>query len=116
MMQIHIAHEFAVRGRDGARLPAHELHDRGERLMDALLDLEKCNEDITDVTTSTEAGNGLVVAEMLVTAVDESAAVTKFLTIVRTAIHVTGGVTQGWAEPVKPEANYSPQSMQFEYI
>jgi hypothetical protein len=52
MMQVHVAYEFAVRSRRGAALPAEGLHAEAARLMDALLDLEKCNEDITDSTAS----------------------------------------------------------------
>lgn len=116
MIQVHIVHEFAVRTRSGDRLSTHELHEHGERLMDALLDLEKCNEDITDAATSSEVGSGLVVAELVVTAVDEGAAVGKFMEVVRTAIHATGGVTRGWPAPAQAKVDYSPQSMQCEYV
>lgn len=116
MIQVHIVHEFAVRTRSGDRLPTHELHEQGERLMHALLDLEACNEDVTDAATSSEAERGLVVAELVVTADDEGAAVGKFMEVVRTAIHATGGVTRGWPAPVQAEVDYLPQAMQCEYV
>ena len=115
MIQVHIVHEFAVRARGGDRLPVPELHEQGERLMDALLDLEKCNDDIADAATSSER-RGLVAAELVVTAADEGAAVSKFLEVVRTAIHATGGATLGWPEPFRAKVDYSLQNVQIEYV
>lgn len=115
MMRVHIAHEFAVRSREGARLASDKLHDEGVRLMDALLKLEACNEDIEDATTYTDALRGIVTAELLVTADNEMAAVEKSLTIIRTAIHDIGGATPSWNEPVDQRSDYQPKSMQLAY-
>lgn len=115
-MQVHIAHEFAVRSRDGASLPAEELHSEGARLMEALLDLEKVDDDIADATTSTDADRGAVVAEMLVSADEEGAALRTFLAVVRTAIHAIGGATPGWDGEADQGVDYRPQGVQLEYV
>jgi hypothetical protein len=119
MMQFFIAHGFDVQDQDGKRLPAEELHDRGTELMDALLDLEKCNDDIADSTTSSQADHGVVVVELLVTAANEAEALAKFMNITRTAIHTAGGSTRFWsepsAEPSAPNADYRPDKVQLEH-
>jgi hypothetical protein len=84
--------------------------------MDAMLDLERCNPDVADVTTSSDAGRGLVAVELVVSAPDEGAAVSKFLEVVRTAIHATGGATPGWPGPTRAKVDYSPQNVQIEYV
>ena len=45
-------------------LSATELHGEGQRLMDALLHLEKCNEDFRDSSTATDADQGTVRVEL----------------------------------------------------
>ena len=115
MMRVHIAHEFAVRSPDGRRLPGEDLHKEGERLMEELLTLEEINEDVEDAATSTEADRGVVIVELLVTAGSAGDALTKFLTIARTAIHAIGGATPGWDTPAQQRADYEPQGVQLEY-
>jgi hypothetical protein len=116
MMQVHIAHEFAVRDYDtGKRLSADDLHGEGERLMDALLDLEEVNADVTDVATATDADRGVVTAEMVVSAAEMTDAVAKFQVVARTAIQAIGGATPGW-ERTDSGANYEPTALQLEYV
>lgn len=117
MMLVHIAHEFAVRSREGNRLPAETLHNEGERLMDALLDLENCNDYVTDATTSSDADRSVITVELLVTADDLDTALTKFLGVARTAIHTIGGVTDGWGDAGREQrAAYRPKNVQLEYV
>jgi hypothetical protein len=118
MTSFQITHEFAVRTRNDEWLPAEGLHRQGERLMEALLDLEKCNADITDPSTASAADRGVVVAELLVQAATIGEAVAKFLTVVRTAIHAVGGATPDWddVDVIEPSAEYEPLNMQVEYV
>jgi hypothetical protein len=115
MKQFHIAHVFAVRTRDGARLSAGDLHGEGTRLMDALLDLEQINDDTSDATTSSDSTQGTITAELLVWADGEVDALEKCLTVLRTAIHTIGGNTPGWpGQPVgvSQRPSYQPGSVQ----
>jgi hypothetical protein len=116
MIQMHIVHEFAVRSRDGRRLPPQVLHENGEAIMGALLDLEDCNDDVCDAATSSETDRGVIIVELLVTANSEAEALNKSLTIARTAIHATGGSTPGWTDPAHPTADFEPQNYQLEYV
>ena len=72
MIQLHIAYHFDVRKINGERLSAVELHGEGERLMEALLDLEKCNDDFCDSSTASDADQGTVLVELLMTAESET--------------------------------------------
>ncbi|MEQ4303162.1 hypothetical protein ABNF97_17535 [Plantactinospora sp. B6F1] len=112
MMQVHIAHEFAVRLPDGSRLPTEELHREGERLMDALLDLEACNSDIGDVATSSEADRGAVVVELVIAADDEATAISKSMAVIRSAIHAIEGCTANWGQGPAARADYHSKGVQ----
>jgi hypothetical protein len=118
-MRFLIAHGFDVQDQSGMALPAEDLHARGVAVMDALLALEKCNDDIADATTYSEAENGIVVVEMLVTAANEADALRKFMDVTRTAIHTAGGSTRFWSEPgigpTSPNADYRPDKLELEY-
>lgn len=117
MMQLHMARHFDVRKISGERLSAAELHSEGERLMQALLDLEKCNDDFCDSATATDADQGTVLVELLVTAETEAEAFEKTLAVCRTAIHAIGGITP-WqvAEDEDGATNYRPRDVQLEYV
>ncbi len=119
MMQFLIAHGFDVQDQNGNPLPAEELHGRGVELMNVLLDLEECNPDIADSTTYTEADQGHVVVELLVSADNEADALRKFMNVTRTAIHTAGGGTRFWSEPgaspSKPNADYRPDKVELEH-
>jgi hypothetical protein len=114
MVKVQITHEFVVIYPDGARLATEELHARGEQLMEALLDLETCNPDISSSSTASDGTQGVVMAELMVTAATESEAFDKSMVIVRTAIHAVGGAIRG--EPERPDAEYQQRSSQLEYI
>lgn len=114
MIDAQVAIQFEVRTLDGRRLDADGLHAQGERLMAALLDLEKCNDDVTDSTTSTDVGRGTVLVELLIAAPTEAAAIDKAYTVSRTAIHTIGGVTP-WETAEDPTADYKPRNVQLEY-
>lgn len=117
MIQVQIDREFSVRATDGRRLEADDLHTQGERLLDALLDLEKINPDITDSTTASEADRGVVVVEMLVTAETEAEALAKSSMVARTAIHTVGGCTPDWDDnPSTATAKYQPGRTQLELV
>jgi hypothetical protein len=74
-----------------------ELHAHGALVMDELLDLEQCNDDITDSAVGTDAAASMITIDLLVLDVAEPAAVLqRGLDIVRTAIHAAGGATPGW--------------------
>lgn len=84
--------------------------------MDALLDLEKCDDDIADATTHSEADHGIVVVELLVTAANEADALRKFMDVTRTGIHTAGGSIRSWSEPgdgpASPNADYRPDKLE----
>jgi hypothetical protein len=71
MIQLHICAPFDVRRTNGESLSATELHGEGERLMEALLDLEKCNDEFCESSTATDADRGTVLVELLMTAESE---------------------------------------------
>jgi hypothetical protein len=115
-MQVHIAHEFAVRRRGGVTPPADELREEASRLMEALRDLERVSDHVTDSTASSDADRGVIRIELLVAAADEAAALGTFIAVVRTAIHAIGGVAPGWDEPLDPVADYEPRDLRLEYL
>ncbi|PZS10123.1 MAG: hypothetical protein DLM55_04920 [Acidimicrobiales bacterium] len=71
-------------------------HEDGERLMDALLDLELLNEDMLDCGTATNTANSILTATLTIRATDESEAIKRALPIVRAAIHSIGRATPEW--------------------
>lgn len=89
-MEIFIEIEYKATSR-------HQLtHEDGQLLMDALLDLEKANEDMLDCGTATNTGQNTLTAALTVRAADEPSALKLGLHIVRTAIHTIGKATPGW--------------------
>jgi hypothetical protein len=114
MNKVQVAHEFVVTHPDGTRLATPELHARGEQLMDALLDLEACNPDISSSSTASDGTQGVITAELMVTAPTQQDAFEKSLIIVRTAILAIGGAIRG--EAAEPNAEYQPRSSQLEYV
>ncbi len=71
-------------------------HEDGERLMDALLELENLNDDMLDCGTATDTAENILTATLTIRAADEAAAIKRGLPIVRTAIHSIGKATPGW--------------------
>lgn len=116
-MKFLIMHTFTVRTTTDELLTAPDLHDEGKRLMEALLDLEKCNEGVADAATSTDSASGVVTIELLIEAPTPETALGSFLTVARTAIHAVGGVTAGWPAPAETSAaEYAPLTMRLEYV
>lgn len=73
-----------------------EFHDIGERLMEELLKLEKCNDGVHDAAVSTEHDRGVVMVELLVLGDELVPTIQKALDVVRTAIHAVEGATPTW--------------------
>lgn len=119
MVELQLELSFAVRDRDGRMLPPEELHAQGTLLMDALLDLEKCNDELRDPATSSDAETGDVTVDFSVTAQTDAEAVTFALNVCRTAIHVIGGATPTWpaeAGAADAHADFTPRNVQFDYV
>lgn len=74
-----------------------DLHAHGELVMNKLLDLEQCNDDITDSAVSTDAAEKMITIDLLILGITEpAAALQRALDVVRTAINAAGGATPGW--------------------
>ena len=71
-------------------MPPERLHTEGQRLMQALLDLETCNANVRDSATSSDASVSEVAIDFLVSAETDSKAVECALNLCRTAIHAIG--------------------------
>jgi hypothetical protein len=109
---------FAVRDQNGHRLPADLLHAQGERLMEALLDLEEFNSGMKDPATDSDA-DGQIVVGLWVSADSDDAAVAQALHLCRTAVHAIGGSTPDWpASGLTTDAapDFRPTKVQFDYV
>lgn len=118
MVDLQLELAFAVRDRDGRMLPPEELHIQGELLMQALLELERINDDVKDAATSSDSEAGRVTVELYVTAGSDADAVACAMNICRTAIHAIGGSTPTWPADSSAEAraDFTPQNVQFDYV
>jgi len=120
MVDLQLVFMFSVRNHKGRMLPPEELHTQGELLMDALLDLEKCNEALRDPATSSDAETGGVTIDLSVTAATDAEAVASAMNICRTAIHAIGGSTPTWpADSTEVDArttDFTPLNVQFDYV
>ncbi len=114
-VEVQIAREFAVRTRTGERLPAEDLHAEGARLMEALLDLEGCNDNMSSPSTASDAARRVVTAEMTIMAATEAEAVALSLTLARTAIHTIGGATPGW-DGAPARTAFELKNLNLEYV
>jgi transcriptional regulator with XRE-family HTH domain len=108
---------FSVLFQSGDGLTADELRDQGEQLMEALLDLERCNPGMRDPGTSVDAVDGSVTVELTMTGGDDAAAVRAAMDICRAAIHAIGGGTPAWPSALDSGrgADFRPKAMQFDY-
>lgn len=97
-------------------LKTDELHREGERLMEALLDLETCNPDALSCATTSDGIRGVIGAELTIDADSLDASIAKSLVIVRTAIHTIGGRQPDWAVPQHPESSFEPKGLQLEMM
>jgi hypothetical protein len=118
MVELQLELRFAVRDRNGRPLPPERLHTEGERLMEALLDLEKCNDNMRDSATSSDADASEVTVDLLVSADTDSKAVESALNLCRTAIHAIGGSTPNWASDPANTAStdFLPTKVEFDYV
>lgn len=117
MNTYHFIHSFQVTS-NGLALTPEDLHNQGEQLMDELLKLEGCNAHISDPAVSTEVHeeHTLVLVDIAIGAGDESTAVAEAKTILRTAIHATGGSTPNWDHGTRPSAHaYEPSGFELVY-
>ncbi len=94
MTTVHVTCD--VRIVDPPAFPVDKFHERGEALMDRLMDLEDLNPDVTDMTLSGDAGRAEWSIAMLVVSDDDFGALTTALAIIRTALHDLGGATPEW--------------------
>lgn len=115
-MKANVLHEFSVLRLDGTSLSTEDLHQEGERLMGALLDLEEVNPDVAGVATTSDASRGVVGAEMVVEAETADAAFEKSRVIVRTAICAIGGRQTDWVAPDHTESKFDLTALQLEMI
>jgi hypothetical protein len=69
---------------------------RFDALADALYELDDSDPDVTDADLTARLADGRVTASMVAEAVDQAAAATKAMCVVRTAIHTIGDGTPGW--------------------
>jgi hypothetical protein len=86
--------EFSVR-----LPPEHDretFHAHGERVMEELLKLEACNDDVTDAAVSTNSAESTIIIELAVLGLSGEAALKRALDIMRTAAHAAGAGTPGW--------------------
>jgi len=74
----------------------HLTDARLDALMEALLDVERGDSQISDPDVAARIAEGTADIQMLVEADDPAEAATKALCAVRTAIHATGDATPGW--------------------
>lgn len=72
-------------------------HSLGDRLMEALLDAEACNDDVRDSAVSTAADTGRLEVELVVlNAPNAMDGLQKALDFIRAAAHGVGFGTAGW--------------------
>jgi hypothetical protein len=78
-----------------------DLEAQVEQVMDALMELETCHEQLLDATlalTLLEAHRGVVEADLTIQATSQPAALELGLACLRAAIHKTGGETPDWED------------------
>lgn len=82
--------------RHGAPFDREEFHTFGEHVMEELLALEQCNDDITDADVSTDATTSTIAVGVLVATGDNVLAYRRGFDVIRTALHAAGAATPGW--------------------
>jgi hypothetical protein len=75
---------------------ADELAECAQGVMEALLELERCDGDLLDSGVAMDADEKTVVVEVTVQAASYPQIVERSMGIVRTAIHAAGHGTPGW--------------------
>lgn len=90
---VFVSCDFRVR-----LLSDSNLHQQGADLMGALLELEKCTDDLLDSSTATDSGELEVTVSVTISTADEVAAFKRAMQLIRTAIHMIGGATPDWPD------------------
>ncbi|HEX5493701.1 MAG TPA: hypothetical protein VFX70_03885 [Mycobacteriales bacterium] len=85
--------------RAGAPFDREGFHAFGEHVMESLLALERCNNDITDADVSTDASTSTVAVGVLVATGDHPTAYRRAFDVIRTALHAAGAATPSWPAP-----------------
>ncbi|NUT31517.1 MAG: hypothetical protein HOV79_00430 [Hamadaea sp.] len=74
-----------------------KFHSLGDQLMEELLKLEDCNDDVRDAAVSTSADSGQLEVELVIKDVPHAmAGAQKALDVIRSAMHGVGFGTHGW--------------------
>jgi hypothetical protein len=98
---VHVIAEFGI-GIEGDDAETLRLH--ADALMQALLDLEECDSNLTDSAVGIDTNAMIVTIELGSVADVWEDAVNLALASIRTAIHVAGGSTPRWLPfPDHPE-------------
>lgn len=118
MAELQLELSFTVGDRGGRPLPPARLHTVGEQLMEALLDLEECNDTLRDPATSSDSDISEVTIDLLVAAESDAEAVAAALNLCRTAIHAIGASTPNWPSDPATSAgtDFRPKNVQFDYV
>lgn len=80
----------------GAPFNRGDFHAFGDRVMEELLALEACNQDVSDADVSTDAAGRTIEVGVLITSGDQVQAHARALDVIRTALHAVGAATPGW--------------------
>ncbi|RNL85827.1 hypothetical protein [Halostreptopolyspora alba] len=86
------------------RTNREDVHAHGERVMQELLKLERCNSDFSDSAVSTDAEQSTITVDLLIFGlVEPTAVLERALAIIRTAAHAAGGATPVWPSVVSDQ-------------
>lgn len=87
------------------------LFSQGEKLMEALLDLELCNEGrkVCDSGVGVDAEGREIRVEFTVRAETLDSGTKEILGVMRTALHAVGAATPGWPAPDDVVAKYTAE-------
>lgn len=108
-MNIHISSELLIKARAGEAVSTPELHKLGERVMEALLDLEKCNEGLWDSTTATDGTDGSILVEFVLAGYELHDVMPEALAILRSALLAAEIGTPVWpGMPAEAEETGTP--------
>lgn len=75
-----------------------DLFAYSDKLMEALLDQEACNDAFMDTAVSTDLGNDVIEVEADATGADLSAAIASLRAAIRAALHQVGIGTPDWPD------------------
>jgi hypothetical protein len=110
-MHASVVLRIALCDRDKGRLPAQELHDRAERLMEELLAIEEAGARISDVATSSDSDEASILIEARVSGADETSVVQTFVECFEIAIRESLSATEASAD----YANFDKRELRIIY-